>query len=222
MKNLSFYEQCGILIPGAVLLFITVALQQRLLPFFSNDGLTVGGLGLFLILAYGVGHAVAAVGNLIEALFWGLFGGMPSDWLTRKNARILTNDQRHRIPAIVTERLGISTRSPADMPLPEWRALFGQIYRYVLATNPGRIEVFNGNYGLSRGLAAASLCAAALISIVAPAHTPLLLGVFLVLAAVFLFRMYRFGVHFAREVLFCFLNPVPTALVKKILPSEGQ
>lgn len=214
MKNLSFYEQCGIVIPGVVLLVVLVALKPDLLPFFNKDGLSVGGLGLFLILAYGVGHAVAALGNVIESVFWKPFGGMPSDWPTRTDARILTDGQRDRLAEIAAERLGISSASPAGMPLREWRGVFRQIYRHVLDSNSSRIEVFNGNYGVNRGLAAASLCATALVVVCAPAHTPVLVGASLAFASVYLFRMYRFGVHFAREVFICFLNPVPTASKK--------
>ena len=218
MKTLSFYEQCGILLPGAVLVFALVALQPDLRPFFSKEGMSVGGLGLFLILSYAAGHAVAAVGNALEILFWKPFGGMPSDWPTRANPRILTDAQRNRLCPLVAEHLSISVGPPLGMALREWRSVFGQIYRFVLSSNPGRVEVFNGNYGLNRGLAAASLCAAALVFIRKPDHMPVLVVTCLALASVYLFRMYRFGVHFAREVLFCFLNPTPGASKKPASP----
>ena len=85
-----------------------------------------------------------------------------------------------------------------------WNKTFQQLYRDVLGTKPGRSETFNGNYGLNRGLASATLA----LAIVVPffiAKPWLASAALLAVSVVYLYRAYRFGVHFAREVVTRFL-----------------
>jgi hypothetical protein len=93
MRKLSFYEQIGIVIPGSVLLFGIIVLQPDLRALFTKDGISVGGLGLFLLLAYASGHLVAAFGNMAEVGLWAPFGGMPSNWVTTDDPSLLTEQQ---------------------------------------------------------------------------------------------------------------------------------
>jgi hypothetical protein len=65
-----------------------------------------------------------------------------------------------------------------------------------------RIDTFNGNYGLNRGLSAA--CVALAIVAATQAQWYVVIG-FLALAIVFAYRAYRFGVHYARELYLQFL-----------------
>lgn len=65
-----------------------------------------------------------------------------------------------------------------------------------------RIETFNGNYGLNRGLSAS--CMALALVAATQVQWTVVIG-FLVLAAVFAYRAYRFGVHYARELYIQFL-----------------
>jgi hypothetical protein len=99
---------------------------------------------------------------------------------------------RHDIPGVV------------GMERDTWNRIFQQLYRDVLAHGAGRTETFNGNYGLNRGLASASLVLAAAVLIFLPQKWFVTLVLFSV-AAVYLYRTYRFGVHFAREVYTRFL-----------------
>src|SRR5262249_32524865 len=87
----------------------------------------------------------------------------------------------------------------------DWEPLFRQLYRDVLVNNPGRVEVFNGNYGLNRGLGSAFVVLAALFA-AAPPHRWLAALVLIGAALIHLIRMQRFGLHFAREVFTGFLN----------------
>jgi hypothetical protein len=65
-----------------------------------------------------------------------------------------------------------------------------------------RIDTFNGNYGLNRGLCSGFFA----LALVAAVHAQwyVVIG-FLVLAIVFAYRAYRFGVHYARELYLQFL-----------------
>jgi hypothetical protein len=208
MKELTFYEQVGILIPGAILVFSLTLLFSGWGKIFGSDGITVGGLGLFLIIAYGAGHAVAAVGNGLERLFWAAFGGMPSEWFVSRRPKLaLSNEQVERVRGRIMERFRYQAPQVQELSRTNWRPIFAQIYRDVLSCNPGRVEVFNGNYGLNRGLAAAFVADTAIILIVRPTNAIVIAAGTFAFAVLFLYRMHRFGVHFAREVYYCFMNP---------------
>ena len=80
MKNVSLYEQLGILIPGAVLLFGIILLVPGLKPLLAAEGVTVGGLGLYLVLSYPLGHLIASLGNVIEKAVWPRGVACPRAW----------------------------------------------------------------------------------------------------------------------------------------------
>jgi hypothetical protein len=208
MKELSFYEQVGILLPGAVLLFGLVLLAPELRTAVSAEGdVTVGGLGLFLILAYALGHLVAAVGNLLEGVLWRLAGGMPASWVREpKRARLLTADQHQALLSKVKKRSGGAVTSIRGLPRAEWRGLFSRIYRDVLVHEPsGRLEIMLGSYGLNRGLAAACLVLLATTLVLQPPQWRwYALGLALAVAG-YGFRMVRFALYWAREVYAAYL-----------------
>jgi hypothetical protein len=79
---MSFYEQVGLVIPGAVLLFGLLFYFPALSALLAKDGISVGQLGIFMLLAYAAGHLIAAAGNLLETILWRPFGGMPTNWVT--------------------------------------------------------------------------------------------------------------------------------------------
>ena len=73
-----------------------------------------------------------------------------------------------------------------------------------------RIETFNGNYGLNRGLSASCL----VLAVVSATQLQWsLAAASILLAAVFAYRAYRFGKHYARELYVQFLvlsdTPIP-------------
>jgi hypothetical protein len=214
MNKLTFYEQVGIVIPGSVFLLGLILLLPDLRSIFAKDDISVGGLGLFVLVAYAAGHLIAAVGNVIEAVLWKCFGGMPSDWVTRASSSLVSGEQLELISERLRTRTGLIVPSIKECSPRRWRPIFGQLYRDVLANNPGRIETFNGNYGLNRGLSAAAAALAVATIIVTPERWAIATA-WLVVSAIFLYRAYRFGVHFAREVYYCFLALSPSSTVSK-------
>ena len=149
MKNLSFYEHAGIVVPGSVFLFGLFIIQPDLHDILAKDGITIGGLGIFILLSYATGHLVAAVGNMLEAILWRPFGGMPSNWVTNPKRSFLTEEQTAQLELRIRSRLQLGEGKVRDMPRARWNKIFQQLYRDVLASNPGRSETFNGNYGLN-------------------------------------------------------------------------
>ena len=204
MKDFSFYEQAGIVLPGAVLLFGVAMLLPSLKPVFLGEGITVGGLGLFLVIAYALGHLVAAAGNILERIVW-FRRGMPSDWIVDQGSKLIGDRQIVLLRERMLQDLSLDV-DPVGMDRREWRAHFAHIYRDVMiSSRVGRVEIFNGTYGLSRGLATASLLLCGMIAALRPIDWLWWSGGIAVCAGLFIFRMRRFGIHFAREVLLLFL-----------------
>jgi hypothetical protein len=134
--------------------------------------------------------------------FWKLFSGMPTDWITRTDTTLLSSPQIDLVERKVETRLGI-TEKVRGLDPKVWWPISRQIYADIAKNGkPERIDTFNGNYGLNRGLASA--CFALGCVAVVQAKWSIALGL-LALTAVYDFRAYRFGVHYARELYLQFL-----------------
>jgi hypothetical protein len=204
MKKLTFYEQVGIVIPGSVLLFGLLFFFPSLKDLLTKDGISFGQLGIFVLLAYAAGHLIAALGNFGEALFWWPFGGFPTDWVVHEKTNLLSDEQRDGLPRKLLARLDINIPNLIGTNRKKWFPISRQIYSDVERSGkPDRIEAFNGNYGLNRGLAAGCF-ALACISYV---FGKWLVAVgLLIICAIYVYRAYRFGVHYGRELYVQFLS----------------
>jgi hypothetical protein len=209
----TFYEQVGIIIPGAVFLVGLLFYFPPLNALMAKEGVTLGQFGIFLLLSYAGGHFVAAIGNLLEAILWRLFGGMPSDWITKPGCPFLSPQQVTAIETKATIRLNMAVGTLQGMDRKAWRPVSRQVYADVNKHGKAdRIDTFNGNYGLNRGLSAACLGLAFVAAIELQWHV---VAGFVVLAAVFAYRAYRFAVHYARELYLQFLVLTATTDVPK-------
>jgi hypothetical protein len=212
ITKLTFYEQVGIIVPGSALLFGMLYFFPDMRALLTKDGVSIGQLGIFVLLSYAAGHLVAAVGNAVERLMWKVLGGMPSDWIIRPNQTLLAAEQITQLEQKVRAMLGVAVDKLTGMNAGSWQPISRQIYAKV--TKDGQtvhIDTFNGNYGLNRGLASAMFVLAVLALVQAQWTVALgLIGV----GAIFLYRAYRFGVYYGRELYLQFLvlsdQPKPT------------
>ncbi len=203
MNKITFYEQVGIVIPGSVLLVGLLFYFPALNALLAKDGVTLGQFGIFLLLSYAAGHLIAAIGNLVENLLWRLTGGMPSDWVTKPDASLLSSQQVDLLERKVRSRLGMTIDKVRGLDRKIWWPISRQIYADVAKNGkPERIDTFNGNYGLNRGLSAACLALACVAAL--QAHWPVTIGL-IVLSGVYVYRAYRFGMHYGRELYLQFL-----------------
>jgi len=219
MKKLNFYDFAGILAPGAVAVYGLARIYPELGLIVRDEKVSFGELGLLLILAYVAGHLLQAFGNLIEWVWWKPCGGMPTDWVRTGRRNILADAQRKVLPVKIRELLNIECNDDLSrFSSKDWFSIRKQVYSAVRrAGRAERVDIFNGSYGMFRGVAAS------LIVILVAAFNDLeqarwkLYGVLLVLALLALIRMHRFGVHYARELFVEFLNTKPgeTAAPKK-------
>jgi hypothetical protein len=201
---MTFYEQVGIVIPGSVFLLGLLFYFPALHALITKDGVTLGQFGIFLLLSYAAGHALAAVGNAFEAAFWKLAGGMPTDWVTRTGGTsLLSASQVEAVAAKARTRLGSDIDKLPGTPRKVWFPISRQIYADVGKNGkPERIDTFNGNYGLNRGLASATLGLAA-VSLLESQWA--VAAAFFLLALVYGYRAYRFARYYARELYVQFL-----------------
>jgi hypothetical protein len=209
-KQFDFYEFAGIVMPGAIL----IAGLSRVIPsvgaVIAVKDMSLGSLGLFLILAYAAGHVLRSIGNFIEFLWW-YFPGMPTDWVRTDRGHLLSPPQRSALEQQLPKRLALEgTFSFSCVTAKQWFAISRQVYAAVAAaTRANRIDTFNGNYGLNRGLGAAFLIVGIAVVIQDRAHWPYAVALAFA-AALALLRMHRFGRHYARELFVQFLQlPLP-------------
>jgi hypothetical protein len=196
LRTPDFYEFVAIIIPGSAFLvgigylFGVEKLDALLKP------QTFGGLGVHLVLAYVTGHLLQGIGNGIESIYWRAWKGMPTDWpITRPGGSSFPGAKSTTLAAC-----GISESDSRPTNLTEWRALVAQARSTVYASGrAGRLQFFNGNYGLFRGLLAAELTIG-LVAWWSPISRPRVYVFLFVLALLTGYRMHRFGKHYAYEL----------------------
>jgi len=198
-KEFSFYEFTGTVIPGATLILGLAFAHYPLREFFVSDKFGAGHLGLFLVASYIAGQLVQGIGNILEKLLWA-FRGMPSSWIRRAKPPYLSDIQTKRLREVLTTLLGHEVGPLKNLDARACRGITGQLYAKLEKEGRNhRIDIFNGNYGLFRGIASALLVVVTVISV---KHgfwtqpTAIMASIFFVA----LMRMHRFGVHYASEM----------------------
>jgi hypothetical protein len=207
MKEFDFYQTVGVVAPGVLVVTGGVVLffpdQRQALMSVAN--VSLGSLGLGLILAYVVGQLLQAVGNSIEVAWWSLWRGMPTDWIRTGKHDLVAKAQRDQIQQRAQAMLNDPSFDLSAVGKKHWYAVTRQIYASISAgTRASRVDIFNGNYGLCRGIAAGLLVlllAAAIVDWQAW-KLEIALGI---LFATAIYRMHRFGVHYGRELFVQFL-----------------
>jgi hypothetical protein len=214
VKQFDQYEFAGVLVPGVAAVFGVAILFPQALELGPVAELSVGGLGLFVVLAYVAGHLVQAVGNGIENLWWKAWGGMPSDWVRTAPGSLLAPVQIDLLTRSARERLGLPDLDITSLSAPQWYAVTRQIYAEVArAGQAARVDIFNSNYGLNRGLAAALILVTAAAAVASPTSSGIA-AASAIAAGIALYRMHRFGRHYARELFVQFLQLPPKEAVK--------
>jgi hypothetical protein len=127
-RTFDFYEYAGFIIPGAVVVMAVVWLFPESRALFSKEGVTLGELGLFVIIAYAAGQLVQAIGNFLEWLWWKPWGGMPTGRVL--TGKLLTPEQQQRLIEALRPALGGA--DPSKIPEAQRRAIVREVYAEVL------------------------------------------------------------------------------------------
>jgi hypothetical protein len=195
-RTFDFYEYAGFIIPGAVLTLGLLLFFPEGRALFTKDGVTFGELGLFVIVAYAAGQLIQTIGNYIEWFWWKPWGGMPGKRVLA--GHYLSAEQRKRLTEALKKDPKIA-RDILSCDKAEYPAIVREIYAVVsTASKASRVDTFNGNYGLLRGLAAAffTLFVVAIVL----AKGAYVIGALVLLLLLALQRMHRFAVHYSIEL----------------------
>lgn len=208
MRQFDFYEFAGVIAPGVVVLLAAGLIWPEYMGSVQQLDVTLGGFGLALLIAYVAGHLLQGVGNLFDAIWWKLMGGWPSDWTRTGRGNLLSRPQINKLQDRIREDLAYATFSfGADLSAKVWHPIFREIYATVRAAGRDeRAHIFNGNYGMFRGIVAAAIVSTATTVVVRGWHAWPLCVAFAAAAVLALLRMHRFGKHYAQETLVQFIS----------------
>lgn len=195
-KEFSFYEFVGIIVPSAIFLYsaqliIEFAYQKQIVDFGN-----IGETAIFIIVCYGVGHILQSLGNVFESIVWFIYGGMPTKWLTTKNR--LGN-------YLFDNSLNDKIRDKVKLQFGDGITDYGHLtYNFVfLKDKTARIDIFNGNYSLLRGLSVSFLLITILCGFYFNWQTTAFSTIPFFLS---IMRMIRFAKYYATETFRTFYN----------------
>jgi len=195
-KEFSFYEFVGILVPSAILLFLVNLIISFNYGIKIIDFNEIGETTIFIIICYGFGHILQAIGNIFESIIWFLYGGMPTNWLTKKNRFnnfLFETDFNQKVLDKTKLKFGDGIKD------------YGRItYNFLfIKEKTNRIDLFNGNYSLLRGLAVSFL----VIVIIIPFYFSLIYVLYALIPFLLAtLRMIRFAKYYATEIFRTFFN----------------
>jgi len=203
MKEFSLYDILGVLAPGAVLTIGIITVFPEAAAVLANKNFTVGDFGIVLLASYVLGNLVAGLGNFLESAYWRMRGGIPTDSAIRGDCELIHAREQQALQArLQASRLIGANERLVDLAHRDWKGLTRRIYIEMenrKATR--RIDVFNAQYGMNRGIAAGFIALVALVIF----HTGLAAWrIELILAActaLACYRMERFSRYYAGELL---------------------
>ncbi|MCH8490762.1 MAG: hypothetical protein LAT81_12645 [Oceanicaulis sp.] len=192
------YEFIAVIIPGALPTFAMSLLVPEIATVLSSNGLELGEFGVFLIIAFVVGHVVQSLGNLIEAAE-GRLGVGKRDLPFLKNPPV-SADQWARFERCFSMMIGNENFS---ISRDSYSSVINQVYSRLHAEQrTQRIDAFNRTYGLCRGMVAGSIATVVLIILLGGAETHHYAAVVLLFLTIPLYiRMRRFSRLYLSEVV---------------------
>lgn len=211
MKQFDYYEFAGVLAPGAVVVYGLARIYPALGILSVTENVSFGELGLILILAYVAGHLIQAFGNFIEWAWWKGAGGKPTDWIRVRKRNILAEAQWNTLPTKIQSQLGLNCPNRlSDISPADWAPITRQVYAAVRKDGRNeRVDIFNGNYGMFRGIAASLVLILVVLLSDVESNQLRLYFALATLTLLALFRMHRFAVYYARELFVQFLEIEP-------------
>lgn len=202
MKVFSKYDIIGLMTPGA--LFLGLIATNFVKSYKEISDLSLGGLGLISILCFVTGHIVQAVGNLIEWIYF-RFWGKPTDRILKKRYRALGQEQIAVLGRQIATRYGFKGFELGKQTKSSWAPIVRQMISDVsIQRSAGRLDAFNSNYGLFRGLLAAILLAIP-VQIALNGFNPTMVALDILIGILIFARMHRFARHYANELFSQFL-----------------
>lgn len=190
-RDFSFYEFTGIIAPSVIFLFFLDFMLKKAQAFSLFDFSNLGESIVFVVIAYGIGHILQSVGYYFEKLIWWLLNGRPTHWITKKprfSQKLFEEGEAKLILGKLEKDFGDSSEKDYG------RLAFTKVY---VDGKADRIEIFNGNFSLFRGLVVCFLFLMIVTLYLNFGRWFLLPLILVILSAI---RMIHFGKCYAREV----------------------
>lgn len=196
-KEFSYYEFVGLIVPGVTLMYTLGFVLETKSGITILDFKDFGRSIVLVIVSYGLGHMIHAIGNFFEPAFWFFFNGMPTNWLTKKPYFFQKLLDESDSKAVLKK---IYKKFPKVNGKDYGRNVYSILFQ---KDKTVRIDAFNGNYSMFRALTITF----GLIAIVACIY----LGwavclIFVLLSTLSLLRMFRFAKLYAREIFRSYLT----------------
>lgn len=207
MRKFELYEFLGYVSPGILFLVSLGYIWPTKISDLVSKDVTIGGVAIGVIFAYAAGQLLQAIGNLLENIVWKCCGGKPTDWLRTNKHNLIDSKQLPKVEESLKKMLSDNTfRLDNSIEEKGWYSITRQIYALVAAAgHTKRIDTFNANYGLCRGLAAA-LLVLLFVNLMCNFRGWQIHIILSVLCGLAIYRFYRFGVIYARELYVQFLQ----------------
>lgn len=224
MRQFDLHEFLGYITPGMLLILGIRCLlpdAEKVLPLNS---LSLGEFGVGVVLAYAGGQLLQSIGIIVEKCWWWFWGGMPSDWVRTGKHELITVAQLTQVESGVRRLSGGNCITLASLDQKQWYRVTRQICAAISgAGRSRRIDIFNGHYGLCRGLVSCLvvlliLCVGSAVSgAIFPQTSALSVersllngwsGILIAGALLIpsVHQMHHFGVLYAREVFVQFIE----------------
>jgi hypothetical protein len=190
-REFSFYEFVGIMVPSITFLFFLNLIITKVYQITLVDFSKIGESIIFIVIAYGFGHLLQGLGNYFELFVWFIYGGMPTSWLTKKNRfgnYLFDKNKQEKLLNNVYAEYGKEDNK-------DYRRL---IYTKLFAKKlTDRIDIFNGNYSLMRGLSVSFILLSFVCCYYFKWQIVILPAILSIIAVI---RMFRFAKYYAKEV----------------------
>ena len=213
----ELYEILALILPGSVMLYGVSKLYPQLMLFPLDSDFSAGQFGVFVLLAYAVGHIVQVLGGFVEFI-WRNLRGDPMDWFQKGKKPLVLDHQIANLEEKVAKLLGIRDDNfhLNNLTRKEWLNMIKQMQISVeIAGRTGRLDKFQAIYMMCRGLIATLLVLSFASAITVPLeywYTPYILLLF---AFILFYRMIRFERNSVRELFIQFLQlPNPSKETK--------
>jgi len=192
-----------VLAPGAAVTVGIITLFPEVATVLANKSFTVGEFGIVLLASSVIGNLVAGLGNFLEGAYWRLRGGSPTDRGIRGDCTIVNVREREAIEErLQAGKLIKPGQHLVELAPSDWRGITRRMYLELENQKAlRRVDLFNAQYGMNRGIAAGFIALAVLVIIhagLAAWRIELTLAACTALAC---YRMERFSRYYASELL---------------------
>lgn len=208
VKEFNLYDILGVLAPGAVVTVGLMTIFPETIPVLAKENLSAGELGFVVLISYVIGNLVAALGNFLERWYWWFRGGWPTDRAHQIGGKVLEVREIECLQEkLRSQRMIGKPEKVKDLARKDWWAITRRIYVGLAAKGAARrIDIFNAQYGMNRGIAAGFVVLIVLLLFQSGIHCWRIQAVLVACTILSFYRMERFACHYTAELLRSYLN----------------